>query len=117
LGEQLAGSEAWEESPHPFRGYFYRILTRRGADAPGGELDFLDENGNLTRGFAVIAWPAKYGNSGVMTFMLDHRGLVFEKYLGADTEQTVAAIDSYNPDGSWVPTDDSLAAADAEDEQ
>ncbi len=117
LGEQLAGSEAWDDSPHPFQGYFYRILTRRGADAPGGAMDFFDENGNLTRGFGLIAWPAKYGNSGVMTFMLDHRGLVFEKDLGAETEQTVAAIDSYNPDGSWVPTDDSLTAADAEDEQ
>ncbi len=117
LGEQLAGSEAWDDSPHPFQGYFYRILTRRGADAPGGEMNFLDENGNLTGGFGVIAWPAKYGNSGVMTFMLGHRGLVFEKDLGAETEQTVAAIDSYNPDGSWVPTDDSLAGADAEDEQ
>jgi hypothetical protein len=116
LGEQLAGSEAWEESPHPFRGYFYRILTRRGADAPGGELDFRDENGNLTRGFAVIAWPAKYGNSGVMTFMINHRGLVFEKDLGAETGQLAAAIDTYNPDASWVPTDDSLVDAVVEGE-
>lgn len=109
LGELLAGSENWENEPHPFHGYFYRILTRRGAGAPGGEMDYLDENGFLTRGYGVIAWPAKYGNSGVMTFMINHRGLVFESDLGPDTGQVAAVIDSYNPDEGWVPTDDSLA--------
>ncbi len=108
LGEALAGSEKWQDEPHPFHGYFYRILTSRGANAPGGEMDYLDEDGNLTRGYAVIAWPAKYGNSGVMTFMVNHRGLVFEKDLGADTAQVVEAIESYNPDSSWSPTEDSL---------
>ncbi len=110
LGESLAGSENWEKEPHPFRGYYYRILTHRGANAPGGEMDYLDEDGNLTRGYAVIAWPAKYGNSGVMTFMVNHRGLVFEKDLGADTGLVAAAIDSYAPDSTWSPTDDSLTA-------
>jgi len=108
LGELLAGSESWGEEARPFQGYFYRILTRRGADAPGGELDYVDEDGFLTRGFAVIAWPAKYGNSGVMTFLVNHRGLVFENDLGADTEQIAAAIESYDPDQDWAPTDDSL---------
>lgn len=108
LGELLAGSETWGEEVHPFQGYFYRILTRRGSKAPGGEMDYLDDDGFLTRGFAVIAWPAKYGNSGVMTFMVNHRGLVFENDLGADTEQLAVAIDSYDPDYSWTPTDDSL---------
>jgi len=108
LGESLAGSENWEKEPRPFQGYFYRILTRRGENAPGGQLDYRDADGNLTRGYAVIAWPAKYGNSGVMTFMVNHRGLVFEKDLGADTGLVAAAIDSYAPDSSWSPTDDSL---------
>ncbi len=108
LGEALAGSEKWQDEPHPFHGYFYRILTSRGANAPGGEMDYLDEDGNLTRGYAVIAWPAKYANSGVMTFVVNHRGLVFEKDLGADTAQVVEAIESYNPDSSWSPTEDSL---------
>lgn len=111
LGEFLAGSEARAEEPQPFHGYFYRILTRRGADAPGGEKDYIDENGLLTRGFGVIAWPAKYGNAGVMTFMTNHRGLVFQTDLGPDTEKLAAAIDSYNPDSNWAPTDDSLAGA------
>jgi len=111
LGEFLAGSEARGPEPQPFHGYYYRILTRRGADAPGKEMDYLDENGLLTRGFGVIAWPAKYGNSGVMTFMVNHRGLVFETDLGPDTEKLASAIDSYNPDSNWAPTDDSLAGA------
>jgi hypothetical protein len=109
LGELLAGSENWEDEPHPFQGYYYRILTRRGANAPGGEMDYLDADGHLTRGYGVIAWPAKYGNSGVMTFMTNHRGLVFEKDLGAETAQLAAAIDRYDPDSSWAPTEDSLA--------
>lgn len=109
LGEFLAGTEAREDEHRPFQGYFYRILTRRSANAPGGEMDYLDENGLLTRGYAVIAWPAKYGNSGVMTFVINHRGLVFEKDLGSDTAQVVAAIDSYDPDTTWSPTEDTLA--------
>jgi len=109
LGELLADSEARGAEPLPFHGYFYRMLTQRGASAPGGEKIFLDESGLLTHGFAVIAWPAKYGNSGVMTFMMDHHGLIFEKDLGPETIQLAAAIDSYNPDESWKPTEDSLA--------
>lgn len=108
LGEFLADTEAPEDENRPFHGYFYRILTRRSANAPGGEMDYLDENGLLTRGYAVIAWPAKYGNSGVMTFMTNHRGLVFEKDLGLDTAQVVVAIDSYDPDPTWSPTEDTL---------
>jgi len=108
LGALLAGSEARKEGNQPFHGYFYRILTRRGANAPGGEMDYLNEDGFLTRGFAVIAWPAKYGNSGIMTFTVNHGGLVFERDLGADTEQIASAIEIYDPDQNWMPTDDSL---------
>lgn len=111
LGERLAGSESWEDEPRPFHGYFYRILTSRGENAPGGEMSYLDENGFLTRGFGVIAWPAKYGNSGVMTFMVNHRGLVFENDLGPETGKLAAAIESYDPDQSWKPTDDTLVGA------
>jgi hypothetical protein len=108
LGELLAGSEAWDDEPRPFQGYFFRILTSRSENAPGGEMDYMDDNGLLTRGYAVIAWPAKYGNSGVMTFMVNHRGLVFEKDLGPDTAQLAAAIESYDPDPTWAPTEDTL---------
>jgi hypothetical protein len=115
LGGLLAVSEHAGDEPQPFNGYYYRMLTRRGADAPGGEMDFVDESGLMTRGFAVLAWPAKYGNSGIMTFMINQRGLVLEKDLGADTQQLAEAIDSYNPDSSWAPTDDSLAGDVEED--
>lgn len=108
LGEWLAGSEDWGDEPRPFHGYFYRILTRRGPDAPGGELDYLDENGLLSRGYGIVAWPATYGNSGVMTFMTNQRGLVYQKDLGPETAEQAAAIESFNPDSSWAPTEDSL---------
>ena len=107
-GELLAESEARSDEPQPFHGYYYRILTSRGENAPGGEMNYLDENGLLTRGFAAIAWPAKYANSGVMTFIVNHRGIVYQKDLGVMTDELVAKIDSYNPDASWDPTDDSL---------
>jgi len=108
LGEVLAGSEAWGDDPRPFYGYFYRILTSRGPDAPGGELDYSDESGRLTRGFGVVAWPATHGNSGVMTFLTNQHGVVYQKDLGEDTENAAAAIESFNPDSSWTPTADSL---------
>lgn len=108
LGEFLAESESSDTEAQPFKGYYYRILTRRGSNAPGGEKDYLDDIGRLTRGFGVIAWPAKYGNSGVMTFITNHRGLIFEQDLGIETTQLAAEIDSYDPDPNWVPTDDSL---------
>jgi hypothetical protein len=106
LGDLLAGSDAHASNPSPFHGYYYRMLTRRGPHAPGGERDCLDPQGALTGCFGVIAWPAKYGNSGVMTFITDQRGIVFQKDLGADTGQAVAAIESYDPGPEWSPTPD-----------
>jgi hypothetical protein len=112
LGELLAESEAWDSDPRPFQGYFYRILTSQGASAPGGARDYLDASGLLTGGFAVVAWPAKHGNSGVMTFITNHRGLVYEKDLGPETEQAAADIQAYDPDASWTPTGDMMTEAD-----
>ena len=106
LGDLLAESEAQGPDPRPFHGYFYRMLTGRGPHAPGGERDCLDEQGLLRSCFGVIAWPAKYGNSGVMTFITDQRGIVFQKDLGPDTGQSVAAIGSYDPGPEWSPTPD-----------
>ena len=71
-------------------------------------MDYLDDNGHLTRGFGAIAWPTKYANSGVMTFVVNHRGLIFQKDLGLMTDKMAEEIDSYNPDLSWEPTEDSL---------
>jgi hypothetical protein len=111
LGDILAGSEASTTStgePQPFHGYYYRIMTSQGENSPGGAKDYLDENGFMTGGFAVLAWPAKYGNSGVMSFQINHNGIAFQKDLGPDTEQAVTAIQSFDPDESWEPTDDTL---------
>jgi Protein of unknown function (DUF2950) len=108
LGDLLAESDAWGPEPHPFYGYFYRMLTSQGENAPGGATDYLDDTGLMTGGFAAVAWPAKYGNSGVMTFVINHRGIIFQKDLGADTEQAVTAITSFDPDDSWTPTGDTV---------
>lgn len=109
LGGLLAESDVRHaEEPQPFHGYLYRILTAQGESAPGGARDYNDEKGNLTGGFAVIARPAKYGNSGVMTFITNHRGLVYQKDLGENTEQLAEEIVSFDPDETWAPTPDTL---------
>jgi hypothetical protein len=93
-------------APQPFHGYHFRILEGQGKSAPGGERSYLDKKGLMTRGFAAVAWPAKYGNSGVMTFQVNQQGLVFQKDLGEGTEAAVAAINVYDPDETWQPTGD-----------
>ena len=90
----------------PFHGYYFRILEGQGKNAHGGERSYLDKKGRMALGFAAIGWPAKYGNSGVMTFQVNRQGLVFQKDLGAGTETAAAAISSYDPDESWSPTGD-----------
>ena len=88
----------------PYHGYYYRILTKQGAAAKGGARDYMVD-GHLTRGFAFVAYPAEYRNSGVMTFMVNEDGIVYEKDLGADTAKAAAAITDYNPDSSWHAVD------------
>ena len=90
--------------PTPYHGYFYRILTSQGASAPGGARDYADKDGKLRSGFAFLAWPATHGNSGVMTFLVNQQGIVFEKDLGAQTAELAKKIASYDPDESWRPT-------------
>lgn len=90
--------------PAPYHGYHYRMLTSQGANAPGGARDYRDKDGKLRFGFAFLAWPATYGNSGVMTFLVNHQGIVFECDLGAETAAAVAKLTSYDPDESWQPT-------------
>ncbi len=109
LGPLVA--EAFQEGyrgsdPTPYHGYLYRLLTAQGASAPGGARSYLDGQGRLTGGFAVVAWPATYDNSGVMTFLVNQQGIVFQRDLGADTERAVARIQAYDPDASWTPTGD-----------
>ncbi len=89
------------DKPQPFDGYYYRILTKQGATAKGGARDYMT-NGKLTGGFGVIAYPAIYGDSGIMTFMVGPDGVVYQKDLGEKTAETAAATAEYNPDQSWA---------------
>lgn len=89
-----------DKTSRPYFGYRYRILTRQGPNAAGGAFDYI-AHGKMIGGFALIAYPADYGLSGVMTFLVNHDGVVFEKDLGAKTAKEAAAIDSFNPDDSW----------------
>jgi Protein of unknown function (DUF2950) len=84
----------------PYHGYLYRILTRQGPAAPGGARDYLVD-GHMTGGFALIAFPASYGDSGVMTFMIDQDGVVYQKDLGPNTAAVAAAATEFNPDLTW----------------
>jgi len=90
-------------APEPFHGYYYRILTAQGANAPGGAKSYLVD-GNMTGGFAFIAYPAEYRNSGVMTFVVDANGIVYQKDLGPKTVDIAKGMTSYNPDKTWMTT-------------
>jgi hypothetical protein len=84
----------------PYHGYAFRILTAQGPSAQGGAKSFV-KNGRMSEGFALIAWPAKYDYTGVMTFIVNQDGVVYEKDLGPNTATAAAAIKSFNPDASW----------------
>ncbi|MFN2427493.1 MAG: DUF2950 domain-containing protein [Candidatus Binatia bacterium] len=92
--------------PTPLHGYFYRPLTAQGANAPGGAKNYVDSRSNMTKGFAMVAWPARHGNSGQMTFLVNDQGIVFQKDLGEQTAEIAAAIKAFDPDESWAPTGD-----------
>jgi hypothetical protein len=94
------------EERTPYHGYYYKILTRQGPAAPGGVLDYVVK-GKMIGGFALVAWPAAYGNSGVMTFMVNHFGLVFQKDLGQRTAQVASGMTAFNPDETWKQVDTS----------
>ena len=102
-----AASEGYRRqgsNPVPFHGYYYRILTKQGAAAKGGARDYM-VNGQLAKGFAFVAWPADYRNSGVMTFIVSQDGTIYQKDLGADTAKIAAEMAEYNPDKSWSRVD------------
>ncbi|MGA3210867.1 MAG: DUF2950 domain-containing protein [Terriglobales bacterium] len=84
----------------PFHGYYFRILTKQGSQAPGGAKDYM-VNGKMAGGFAFVAYPALYGNSGIMTFVVNHDGLLLQKDLGKTTAEIAAAMTEYNPDNTW----------------
>ena len=107
IGPQMAHAhaEGYSYNPPdaehaPYHGYYYKILIRQGAAAPGGARDYVVD-GHMTGGFALVAFPATWGDSGVMTFIVNQNGIVYQKNLGADTAKLAAAITEFNPDYSW----------------
>jgi hypothetical protein len=96
IGAELAGAERGQ----PYHGYLYKILTAQGANAPGGAKSYLS-NGRMTEGYALVAWPAKFADTGVMTFIVNQDGIVHQKSLGPNTHALVRAMKTYDPDSSW----------------
>jgi hypothetical protein len=92
------------EGPVPYHGYYFRILKRQGPDAPGGALNYVVK-GKMIGGFALIAWPAEYGKSGVKTFLVNHAGTVYEKDLGSRTDFVAPRTTLFNPDQTWKKVD------------
>lgn len=92
-----------EKTPHA--GYHFRILTAQGGAAPGGKYSYMI-NDHFIGGFAMAAWPAEYGKSGIMTLLVNHYGDVHEKDLGPETATLAATISDYNPDGTWAKSED-----------
>jgi hypothetical protein len=89
-----------EHGPRPYHGYYFRILKQQGSRAPGGKFSYVI-NGNMVAGHALVAYPARWGVSGVMTFIVNQRGRVYEKNLGPKTAEIARKIKSYNPDLTW----------------
>jgi Protein of unknown function (DUF2950) len=87
--------------PIPYHGYYYKILTGQGKDAPGGAYDYLVK-GKMMGGFGMVAYPAQYGTSGIMTFIVNHDGVVYQKDLGAKTASVAQAMTKFNPDKTWT---------------
>lgn len=101
IGEYFAESKSLDGlDERGFHGYLFRVLTAQGASAPGGALNYV-ANGRMIGGYALLAWPVTYGQSGVMTFIVNQAGQVYQKNLGPATEQLAKQITSFNPDGSW----------------
>src|SRR5580692_10175810 len=99
-----------EGGPTPYRGYYFRIVTRQGKNAPGGAKNYI-ASGKMTEGFAFVAYPAEYRSSGVMTFIAGDDGVVYQKDLGTKTEAIAKAMTEYNPDAAWKRAEEPLHSA------
>jgi len=95
--------------PTPFYGYYYRILKAQGKHAPGGAYDYVVK-GKMIGGFALVAYPAQYGASGIMTFIVNHDGVVYQKDLGEETEKVAKAMTAFDPDATWKKAEQITAA-------
>jgi hypothetical protein len=91
--------------PHPFHGYYFRILTRQGNAAPGGSMNYMNHS-ELTMGFALVAYPAIWDQSGIMTFIVNQKAQVFQKNLGEKTSRIARTMKEYNPDSEWTLVSD-----------
>jgi hypothetical protein len=100
-GEYAKGRKAGD----PFQGYYFKVLKAQGPRAPGGAYDYVI-NGNMIAGYGLVAWPADYGESGVMTFVVNQQGTVFQKDLGPKTAAIAQAMTRYDPDASWTSVSD-----------
>ena len=96
-GQSIPGNKS-----EPYHGYYFRVLTAQGPDAPGGAFGYV-VNGKMIGGFALVAWPAEYGVSGIRTLIINHEGLVYEKDLGPSTVEQARRMVQFNPDKSWQP--------------
>jgi hypothetical protein len=107
VGEEVANAlaQGYTEKGKPYHGYYFKVLTKQGPAAPGGEIDFV-VGGAMIGGFGLVAAPAEYKVTGVKTFMVGPGGVVYEKDLGPDTLKTFQAMDTYNPDKTWKVTED-----------
>ncbi len=103
-GVPAPGSE-----PTPFYGYYYRILKAQGKHARGGAYDYVVK-GQMIGGFALVAYPARYGASGIMTFIVNHDGVVYQKDLGEETETIAKEMTAYDPDTTWKKVEQVPAA-------
>ena len=99
------GAQRKQGGPKPFHGYIYKHLNSQGKDAPGGAKDYIVD-GKMTGGFGMLAYPAEYRNSGVVTFIVNQDGIVYQKDLGPDTAKIAASMTQYNPDNSWQKAED-----------
>jgi hypothetical protein len=107
IGEEIAKAieEGYSKKSEPYHGYFFKVLTAQGKSAPLGAMSYVIK-GNMIGGFALVAWPAKYRVTGVKTFLVGSDGIVYQQDLGPDTAKVAAAMTRYNPDKSWVATED-----------
>jgi len=101
-----AFAEGYTKKHEPYHGYYFKVLTGQGSLASGGEMSYL-QNGLMTKGFALIAWPSDYKSTGIMTFIVDKAGIVYQKDLGTKTPEIAAAYKAYAPDQTWSPVETS----------
>jgi hypothetical protein len=102
VSPEFAAATDGAAKPEAYHGYRFRLLKSQGPDSPGGAFEYV-VNGRMIGGFALVAWPAEYGVSGILTFIINHDGVVFEKDMGTATAAQARQIARFNPDKTWRP--------------